>query len=71
MDPRDESPSSDPARHGDPGSVVVEQGYVLLDGPDGIAVTMSPEAAEETGRRLIDAARRARDEHASITRGGA
>ena len=52
--------SSDPAWHDEPGSVVVEQGYVLLDGPDGIAVTMSPAAAEETGRRLIEAARQAK-----------
>jgi len=42
-----------------PGSVSMEQGQVMLDGPDGVAVTMTPEAALETGRRLIEAAERA------------
>lgn len=39
-----------------PGVATVEQGIVLLDGPDGVAVSMTPQAAEETGRRLIAAA---------------
>ena len=42
-----------------PGSVSVEHGQVMLDGPDGVAVAMTPEAALETGRRLIAAAERA------------
>jgi hypothetical protein len=42
-----------------PGMVSVEKGEVLLDGPDGVAVAMTPEAAEETGRRLIAAAQEA------------
>ncbi|HEX8485911.1 hypothetical protein [Sphingomonas sp.] len=41
------------------GMVHVEEGKVLLDGPAGTAVTMTPEAAGETGRRLSDAARHA------------
>jgi putative intracellular protease/amidase len=39
-------------------------GEVVLRGPDGVALSMTPEAAEETGRRLIEAAawaRRQRD----------
>ncbi len=43
-----------------PSDVYVEQGMVLLEGPDGAAMTMTPEAAEETGRRLIEAAATAR-----------
>lgn len=43
-----------------PGEVSAEAGQVLLDGPDGVAVTMTPDAAEETGRRLIAAAAEAR-----------
>jgi hypothetical protein len=39
-----------------PGSVSTENGQVMLDGPDGVAVAMTPEAALETGRRLIAAA---------------
>ncbi len=43
-----------------PGEAVAEDGFVLLDGPDGAAVSMTPDAAEETGRRLIAAAQDAR-----------
>ena len=31
-------------------------GHVLVDGPDGVDVAMTPEAAEETGNRLIEQA---------------
>lgn len=40
-----------------PGAATAEQGQVTLDGPNGVAVAMTPEAAAETGRRLIAAAR--------------
>jgi uncharacterized protein with beta-barrel porin domain len=40
-----------------PGKVSVEEGLVLLDGPDGVAVTMTASAALETGKRLVEAAR--------------
>jgi hypothetical protein len=46
--------------HASASSVSAEQGEVLVDGPDGVAVAMTPDAAEETGRRLIDAADEAR-----------
>lgn len=46
----------------EPGQVSAEAGVVILDGPDGIALTMLPDAAEETGRRLIAAAGEARTE---------
>jgi hypothetical protein len=42
-----------------PGVATAEQGLVLLDGPDGTAVAMTPEAAEATGRSLIAAAEEA------------
>lgn len=32
-----------------------EDGDVVVDGPDGVAVTLSPEAAIETSDRLLDA----------------
>ncbi|MDH7638150.1 hypothetical protein [Sphingomonas oryzagri] len=44
------------------GKAVAEEGLVLLDGPDGIAISMTPDAAEETGTSLITAAREARDQ---------
>ena len=42
-----------------PSEVVVENGRVLIDGPDGVDVALTPEAAEETGIRLTGAAARA------------
>ncbi len=39
-----------------PGVAAAENGMVTLDGPDGLAIAMTPEAAAETGRRLIAAA---------------
>jgi hypothetical protein len=43
-----------------PSEVSVEQGEVIVDGPGGVAVTLTPDAAEETGRRMIAAASDAR-----------
>ncbi|NYT40072.1 hypothetical protein HZY97_04845 [Sphingomonas sp. R-74633] len=48
---------AEPEQH--PGVATAEQGVVLLDGPDGVAIAMTPEAAEETGRRLMAAAQEA------------
>lgn len=39
-----------------PGKATAEAGLVLLEGPDGIAVTLTPHAARETGESLIRAA---------------
>ncbi len=38
------------------GIATAELGLVLLDGPNGVAVAMTPEAAEATGRSLLAAA---------------
>jgi hypothetical protein len=40
--------------------VVADAGYIIIDGPNGVAVTMSPDAAEETARRLLVAVGEAR-----------
>jgi hypothetical protein len=40
----------------EPAIAIAEEGLVLLDGPDGLAVTMTPAAAATTGKNLIDAA---------------
>ena len=50
--------------HSLPSEVNAEQGQVLVEGPDGVAVSLTPDAAEETGRRLIDAASQARRQEA-------
>lgn len=42
-----------------PSDVVAIDGKVLVDGPDGVDVALTPEAAEETGGRLIDQAAKA------------
>jgi hypothetical protein len=39
--------------------VVAEDGKVLVDGPDHVDVALTPEAAVETGERLIDEGARA------------
>lgn len=44
------------------GPASAEDGIVILDGPDGVAASMEPDPAEETGRNLIDAARLAREQ---------
>ena len=41
-------------------SVSAEQGEVILDGPDGVDVKVTPEAAERTADNLLDGAMIAR-----------
>ena len=51
------------------GVAAAEQGLVMLDGPNGIGVTMTPDAAEGTARSLLEAAAEARTQgEASNTR---
>lgn len=40
-------------------TVTAEGGDVLVDGPDGVAVAMTPRAAGETGHKLIEGAAQA------------
>ena len=40
--------------HGEPGKVAAEGGDVSVDGPDGVAVTLTPDAAVETSYRLLE-----------------
>lgn len=46
--------------HGDPSEVTAEEGDVIVEGPNGVAVTLTPAAAEETARRMMSAASEAR-----------
>jgi hypothetical protein len=43
-----------------PSNVSAEEGEVVVDGPDGIAYSMTPEAAAETSDRLLEQAAMAR-----------
>jgi hypothetical protein len=44
----------------EPSEVNAEQGEVIVDGPDGVAVSLTPEAALETSERLLSAGLAAR-----------
>jgi hypothetical protein len=43
-------------------TVEVVEGEVVVMGPDSVSVSLTPSAAEESGRRLIEAAIRARND---------
>jgi len=45
-----------PQPRDDPGVASAENGFVILDGPNGLAVTMTAHAAAKTGQSLIAAA---------------
>jgi hypothetical protein len=40
--------------HDTPSDVEAEDGTVYVDGPDGVAVALTPEAAKETSDRLLE-----------------
>ena len=40
--------------HNHPSDVAAEKGVVIVDGPDGVAVTFTPTAAVETSERLLE-----------------
>lgn len=44
------------------GRASAESGQVLLDGSDGISISLTPDAAEETARALMEGASRARSQ---------
>ena len=43
----------------EPSDTTAEQGAVVVKGPDGVDVTLTPEAAEETSDRLLQGAAQA------------
>ena len=45
-----------------PSEVSVEEGHVILDGPNGIAFALTADAAVLLGERLIAAGRQAQDQ---------
>lgn len=44
-----------PRPHSTPSEVNAEDGEVVVDGPNGVAVSLTPEAATETSHRLRSA----------------
>lgn len=49
--------------HGDAGHATAEEGIVMLDGPNGVAISMTPSAARATGEGLVAAADLAERQH--------
>lgn len=50
-----------------PSHITAIDGEVVMDGPDGVGHSYTPEAARETGRRLIEAASEAEGQDAAHT----
>lgn len=53
-----------------PGIASAEEGVVVLDGPAGVAVTMTAKAATQTGHSLISAAEAAQRQMANKAENG-
>ena len=68
--PREEVVMAPVASHSEPSEVNAEQGIVIVEGPDGVAVTLTADAAEETGKRMLRAASEARLQQAPPSRPG-
>lgn len=51
-----------------PSQVEAEDGVVFVDGPDGVAVTMTPDAAADTSDRLLHAAVQAQGQQVEMKR---
>lgn len=56
--------SSEPELYDEPTKVTAKEGEVILDGPDGVDVKLTPEAARETSNRLWDGAAKAKGQAA-------
>lgn len=52
--------SMDGRIHSDPSTADAEEGIVFVDGPDAVAIALTPEAAIETSDRLLYAAEQAK-----------
>ena len=52
--------TSEPELFDEPTKVTAKEGEVVLDGPDGVDVKLTPEAASETSDRLLFASGQAR-----------
>ena len=52
--------ASDPELFDEATKVTAKDGEVILDGPDGVDVKLTPKAAQETSTRLWDAAAKAK-----------
>lgn len=65
------APSDHSQLQSQPGVATAEEGFVILDGPDGVAVTMTASAASQTGYSLLCAAQQAEQQKAARGEGNA
>jgi hypothetical protein len=54
--------SNEPELFDEPTKVTAKDGEVILDGPDGVDVKLTPEAASETSDRLLFASGQAKSQ---------
>jgi hypothetical protein len=67
--PRSEGMEHDKT-YSEPSDVAADKGEVVVDGPDGVAVTLTPGAAVETSHRLLEAGLEAQGQRVSERRKG-
>ena len=56
--------------HDTAGEAVAERGVVMLEGPEGTALSLTPAAAKLTGESLLRAAAKAEQQHEAANRSG-
>ncbi|HZG08857.1 MAG TPA: hypothetical protein VEZ70_07755 [Allosphingosinicella sp.] len=61
--------SSEPELFDEPTEVTAKHGEVILDGPDGVDVKLTPDAARETSTRLWDGAAKAKGQAGAKKKG--
>jgi hypothetical protein len=49
--------------HDEPTVATAEDGMVMLDGPDGLATSLTAKAAAKTGDRIVKAAKKAKKQN--------
>lgn len=54
----------------EPSEVAAEEGEVFVDGPDGVAVSLTPDAAVETSDRLLKGGLAARGQQIAVEKRG-
>ena len=54
--------------HDEPSEVDAEDGQVIVDGPDAVAVSLTPDAAAETSQRLLFGAAKAQGQKVEAER---
>lgn len=70
LDSQRASPVMKHKPYNEPTEVTAEDGEVHLDGPDGVDVSMTPEAALETSDRLLSGGLKAQGQMVEATRRG-